>query len=180
MKKNILPNRARQRKATQNRARLAAENLRTYFHDHLAGAMGALELLSHLIKHTRAASRRTKLVSLRNQISQDHDTLLKIVQRLELRDNPIKKALGWLGEKAARLKFSLSKDQPGSIGLVQAMELLALGIAGKRALWDALAATQPLGLAKLKINFAKLISRADKQRTLVERWRLEAACEAFI
>lgn len=142
--------------------------------------MGALELLDHLLQHTKTASRRAQLVLLKKEISKDQDVLAKIAQGLGLEDSPMKKALGWIGEKAARLKFALSKDQPGSVGLVQAMEVLSLGIAGKRGLWDALAATQPLGMAKMKINLAKLVARADRQRALVEGWRIEAAREAFL
>ncbi len=180
MKNSASSKRAKSRRPTKDKPPLAAKNLGTYFHDHLAGAMGALELLDHLIQHSKAANRRAKLATLKNEISKDHDVLVKIAQELGLEDSPMKKALGWLGEKAARLKFALSKDQPGSIGLVQALEVLSLGIAGKRGLWDALIATKPMGLSKMKINLSKLVSRADTQRALVERWRIEAAREAFL
>ena len=180
MKKSTPATIATPKQPAASKASLASKNLGTYFHDHLAGAMGALELLGHLIEHTQASGRRAKLASLRNEITKDHDVLVKIAQGLDLQESPMKKALGWIGEKAARLKFALSKDNPGSVGLVQAMEVLSLGIAGKRGLWDALAATQPPGMAKIKINLSKLTARADKQRAMVESWRIEAAREAFL
>jgi hypothetical protein len=155
-------------------------NLEVYLHDHLAGATMALELLDHMIKHAKQADRKAELVKLKEAISADHDVLADIVKRLGLEENMLKKATAWIGEKVARLKLSLSDDAEGTVGLLQAMEVLSLGVAGKLALWDALRATKPFGRVKIRLNLRHLISRAKAQRAQVEAWRIEAARDAFV
>jgi hypothetical protein len=63
----------------------------------------------------------------------------------------------------------------------QALEFLAIGVWGKRALWRALRATEGLDarLGASAADFDRLIRRAEEQHERIEALRLTAAAEAF-
>jgi len=83
----------------------------------------------------------------------------------------------WLSEKAARAKFKVGGEDFGGLGLVQALEMLALGIRGKELLWRAL---QECSYAPpLLVDLPKLERRAIEQQQSVEAKRIEAAKAAF-
>jgi hypothetical protein len=156
-----------------------ADHLKVYFHDHLAGAVMALELLGHLISETDDSRWRAQLKQLKKAIESDFTVLQKIVKDLKMEESALKKATAWVTEKASRLKFVLVSDGRGTVGLVQALEVLSLGIAGKLGLWEMLRAVRPAGISKLPINLAELAARAKEQRKTVEGWRLDASRAAF-
>jgi hypothetical protein len=62
---------------------------------------------------------------------------------------------------------------------LEALETLVLGIAGKAALWDALAAAAEDAPELGGLDYARLGQRAATQRAVVEELRLRAAQEAF-
>ena len=86
---------------------------------------------------------------------------------------------GWIGEKVTRLKLLL--DDPADSGLrrLESLEVLALGILGKRSLWRALAASVEAVPELRDIDLARLEQRAEDQFARVETARLDAARRAF-
>jgi hypothetical protein len=62
---------------------------------------------------------------------------------------------------------------------LEALETVSLGIAGKAALWDALAAAVEDAPELRELDYARLARRAETQRAVVESLRLRAAQEAF-
>lgn len=52
--------------------------------------------------------------------------------------NPLKQAATWMAEKATRPKFSGLTSGERELGTFMALESLALGVQGKKALWTAL------------------------------------------
>ena len=89
----------------------------------------------------------------------------------------VRKAAAWLSEKAARAKFKAAGEDFGGLGLVQAFEMLALGIRGKELLWRALRRAD--STAPADVDFTKLEQRAVEQQQRVEEKRLEAVRAAF-
>jgi hypothetical protein len=63
---------------------------------------------------------------------------------------------------------------------LEALDALALGIEGKRALWTALAAGAPAVPRLQGVDLNLLQQRAQQQRERVEVWRLEAARKALL
>jgi hypothetical protein len=59
------------------------------------------------------------------------------------------------------------------------LEALVMGIEGKKVLWTTLRDVAGLGTRLPDIDFDDLIARADKQRTELEPFRVEAGREAF-
>ena len=147
------------------------EHLRTYLSDHLAGSVGAVELLKALIHDGAERPRAAEFRSLLTEIDEDRSVLKDLLHRLSADESPIKNAGAWLTEKALRPKTS--SDSP--LGLLEALEVLSLGIEGKLRLWQVLAVAD----WQSGLDLTALEQRARDQITRVEAMRLDAARAAF-
>jgi hypothetical protein len=76
--------------------------LAIYLNDHLAGATGGVEL-ARRIAHDQ---HDPDLSGLARDVEQDRDSLLRIMAMLGVRQDHVKVAGGWLGEKLGRLKLN--------------------------------------------------------------------------
>jgi hypothetical protein len=159
--------------------RMAKTELATYLNDHLAGAVAALELLDHLIKAYQGKTLEKFFENLRDEVSADQEVLRKLVQRFA-KESAIRKAGAWIVEKFTRAKIKTAGEEVGEMGLVQALEVLVLGITGKQLLWRALNAS--LGSSPLLrgTDLSRLEERAIEQIERVEAKRLEAAREVLL
>lgn len=109
------------------------------------------------------------------EVQADNNILQDLADRLGSTGG-LKKVAAWLDEKVSRTKLKHGGDD---FGTFEALELLALGIQGKLALWRALAAISPGDTRLSHLNLAQLLSRAETQHTQAEERRLEAAHNAF-
>ncbi|HWB06115.1 MAG TPA: hypothetical protein VG796_24045 [Verrucomicrobiales bacterium] len=149
-------------------------NLADYLNDHLGGSVGALELLDHLsgkLKNENA-DLAAFLRTLRREIEADQDALKELLGRIA-HESVLRKALGWLGEKVGRIKLATDGVGEGEPGLLESLEILALGITGKRLLWSALRAAEVA--AARSLDLPGLERRAEEQFRQVEEWRLKTA-----
>jgi hypothetical protein len=155
----------------------ARPHLGVYLNDHLAGAAAALKILDALAAHDDAEL--TAFVQgLRQAIALDRDELARLMGDAGIAISHVRRAVGWIGEKAAELKLTL--DDPADRGLrtFELLEVLALGIDGKRALWSVLRIVST-EVPSLRADYARLAHRADDQRAAVETRRLEWAAKAL-
>ena len=153
------------------------DNLTAYLNDHLAGSVAALELIDDLISALDDESLKKFLAELKREIEADQKVLEQIIESADKSESVVRKTAAWISEKAARAKFKIGGEDPGGLGLVQALEMLALGIRGKESLWRTL---QNCGFAALPgVDFTRLEQRAVEQQQSVEAKRLEAAKAAF-
>jgi hypothetical protein len=153
--------------------------LATYLNDHLAGSVTAIELLDHLIKEQTGQRLEKFLVDLRDDISADQKVLRDLIGKLDAQESAVRKAGAWLVEKLGQVKIGLAGDKTNELGLLQALEGLALGITGKQLLWNALMTVEP-GMPQLQgIGLVQLEQRAQEQFERVERERLQLARETF-
>jgi hypothetical protein len=155
------------------------EDLCSYLNDHLAGAVGALELLDRLIKTYQGKPLERFFAELRSEIDADQKTLQALIDRLDLEESAVRKAGAWVAEKFSRPKLELSESREGEMGLFLALEALALGITGKRLLWRALAVASETVPQLRGPDYAELENRAIEQHERVEAKRLEVAREVF-
>ena len=155
-------------------------HLVSYLNDHLAGSVSALELLDHLIEGHEAEPLGKFLRELRVDIAADQDVLKKIVQRFNANESAIRKAGAWLAEKVARVKMTVSGKKRGQLGLMEALEVLVLGITGKQMLWRALNASIGSSPLLRGIDLSKLEERAIDQIERLEGQRLEVAREVLL
>ena len=149
-----------------------ATSLHTYLNDHLSGALAALQLLANLRDTAESAADRELFATLHEDITLDRGTLALVLERAGGTQSSVRQLGGWMAEKAGRLKLMLDDPSRAGLSRFEALEVLSLGIRGKRALWTALQAAQvPLGDTDLEM----LVQRADEQFERVERARFEAA-----
>ncbi|MGE5414288.1 MAG: hypothetical protein ACM3NW_08935, partial [Syntrophomonadaceae bacterium] len=153
------------------------KGLATYLEDHLAGATGAIDLLKNLEEEHTGQPLARVLEELRGEIQSDRATLAALSERVGRGEHSVKETAARLGEKLSRWK--LERSVSGPIGTLEALEALALGIWGKRALWLALRAAGPRDAGIETADLGRLIHRAETQHERVEQLRLEAAREAF-
>jgi hypothetical protein len=100
-----------------------------------------------------------------------------LMERLQITKSRPRKAAGWLAEKFTQIKLRLDASDDGALHLLESLELLAIGIEGKRKLWCALAAAAVPGLQVT--DYERLTKRAEEQQQQVETARLAAAKMAF-
>lgn len=154
-----------------------SDPLATYLHDHLAGAVHAIETLKAMRDRQAGTPLADFAATLLIEVEADRETLRNLAETTGAGPSTLKETASWLAERASRLKLTHTSNY--SLGTFEALEFLELGIHGKWALWCALdvaAATDP----RLKgIDFRQLASRAEIQRALVDARRLEVARRAL-
>jgi hypothetical protein len=155
------------------------DNLSSYLNDHLAGSVGALELLDRLIETYKGKPLEPFFRDLRHEIEADQETLKKLIAKLGEQESAVRKAGAWVVEKLSRAKIHLDETREEEMGLVLALEGLALGINGKRSLWRALFVASETEPHLRGLDYATLEKRAMEQHARVETKRLEVARGLF-
>jgi hypothetical protein len=151
--------------------------LDSYLNDHLAGSVGALELIDHWIELCDSKPLAPFLTDLRKDIEADQKTLRELMRALGTKESSVRPAGAWIAEKFSRARFAVAGDEIGGLGLVLALETMVMGITGKKLLWHALA-TADLPTTG-NIDFVELERRAEEQIARVEVERMRAAREAL-
>ena len=156
---------------------MSTENLSIYLADHHAGSVGALVLLDHLIETFEGKPLDIFFKGLRDDIRADQAELERLIQEIGSDESAIKKASAWIAEKFSRAKTAGTDED--EVGLLNALEGLLLGIAGKASLWRALAAAAENSPSLRGLDYSRLERRAEEQFHLVDSKRLEVAREVF-
>jgi hypothetical protein len=156
---------------------MSDQHLGKYLDDHAAGAVAAMQLIDRL--NAADAGLGCFLEALRADIEADYGTILDLIARQLGHASRPRRAAAWLAEKMVQLKLRLDDPKHGPLYLLEAVEAIGLGIDGKRAMWEALAAVADDTPSLDGIDFDRLIERADEQRRRVEMIRLEAAHAAL-
>ena len=159
---------------------MANDRLASYLNDHLAGAVAALDLLGRLEAAQAGTPAAKALAELRADIAADRQKLEALMDRLGIDESRSRKVMAWIAERAAQLKLRLDDSSDGALGRLEALDALAMGIEGKRALWQALAAAASDSPELQGVEYDRLTQRADEQRDRVEAMRLEAARTALV
>lgn len=152
--------------------------LGTYLNDHLAGAQAGRDLADRIRERSEGSPLGTEMASILAEIEEDRKTLNRIVDELDLEQNPVKQTAGAVFERLSSMK--LDPGEGNDQKLMMALETLELGIAGKVAMWRALRETGSRGLDLPDYGWNDLIRRGEGQIERVERERLNAAAAALI
>jgi hypothetical protein len=148
-----------------------------YLNDHLAGATAGTELAKRLARGGGPAADR--LAGLAAEVREDRDALLDVMAALDVPVRRYKEVLGWVGEKAGRLKLNGRVLSRSPLSRVVELEAMLLGIEGKAALWRTLRARAAADSRLAVGRFDILIGRAREQAELVEELRVTAAAEVM-
>jgi hypothetical protein len=153
------------------------EDLDSYLNDHLAGSVGALELMAHWARLHKGKPLGTFFTDIEAEIRADQDGLRDLMRLLSIKEGNVRQAGAWVAEKIGRARFMIAGDEPGSLGLLLALEGLVIGITGKKLMWRAVAAAN---LPNVKgFDFEELQRRAEQQIERVEAERIRAARRAL-
>jgi hypothetical protein len=156
---------------------MSSKYLPIYLNDHLTASTLALELSGRTAGATRGTELGDFLAGLRIEIARDRQTLEQIMASLGVGKDPLKRPVAWIAEKLGRLKLNGELLHRSPLSTLEELEVLSLGIEGKRQMWLALEPThgEQIGVPLLR----ELVARAEQQRAGVELHRLEAARQAF-
>jgi hypothetical protein len=154
-------------------------DLGDYLNDHLAGSVGALELLDRLVETYEGKPLERFFRDLREDIRQDQEQLKELIAKLGIAESAARKAGAWFVEKLSRPKIDIGDGEKPEIGLFVGLEALVLGITGKRSLWRALHAASRTMPALARLDYSGLEKRAIEQCERVEARRLELARSIF-
>jgi hypothetical protein len=149
--------------------------LDVYLSDHLAGAAAGLELARRMAD----SQSEPELVQIANQIEADRETLREVMSAVGVSPPLLKVALGWVGEKAGRLKLNDRLFGRSPLSSVIELESLIAGVSGKLELWRALATIAPSDGRLASFEFDRLASRAEDQRRRLEDLHAQAVREAL-
>lgn len=155
------------------------EALVTYLNDHLAGAVGATEMIERLIETYEKKPLVSFFRELLQDVTWDIERLRQIMRDLEIEESAIRKAGAWVAEKFGRFKIRLEEGSSGDPALMLALEALVMGIRGKQLLWRALATVQQYYPALQNHDLKHLEKRALEQVERVENLRLEVSSRAL-
>ncbi|MFI9387710.1 hypothetical protein [Kutzneria sp. NPDC052558] len=145
--------------------------LAIYLNDHLAGATGGVELARRIAHEQKDAD----LSGLARDIEQDRDSLLRIMDALGVRQDYVKIAGGWLGEKLGRLKPNGRLFSRSPLSRLVELEAMSLGVDGKAAGWQTLRRLAEHDDRLDQVHLDELTARAEAQRQCLEAMRGRAA-----
>ncbi|MGW3819828.1 hypothetical protein [Streptomyces sp. NPDC005046] len=151
------------------------ELLAIYLNDHLTGATGG----AHLARRAaQAQQREPALAELARQIERDRQSLLRIMIDLQISTDYPKVALGWLAERAGRLKPNGHLFTRSPLSDVLELESLLVGVTAKAACWRTLRAQAEADERLYTEHLDFLMEGADRQIALLEKMRAAAAARA--
>jgi hypothetical protein len=150
-----------------------------YLNDHLAGSTGGVELARRTLGANRGTPFEAALERLATELDEDRATLMEVMGRLGVPRDPLKVWAAWTAEKLGRAKLNGRIAGYSPYSRVLELEVLGLGVEGKRALWRALERVAGEDARLTGVDLTALARRAEAQRRLIERERLRAAEIAF-
>jgi hypothetical protein len=157
---------------------MAADKLLSiYLNDHLAGATIGVQLARRIRARNRGTQLGDYLERLTSEIESDRKTLERLMAELGIRRDRVKAFVAWATEKVGRLKLNGQLTGYSPLSRLVELELLYLGITGKRQMWRVLERT--LGNDVPGFEFEELDRRAERQAEEVEERRLEVADAAL-
>jgi hypothetical protein len=148
--------------------------LAIYLNDHLAGATAGVEVARRL----RASNEDDPefgpaLAEICAEIEADRETLKAAMDRLGVGQGKLKPLAAILGERLGRLKLNGQLRGYSPLSRLDELELLQIGVVGKRRLWRALDHTHAADLADFELG--ALVERATEQLRRLEALHLKAA-----
>lgn len=154
------------------------ELLAIYLNDHLAGATVGVELARRLRGSNEGDPEfGPALAEICAEIEADRETLKEVIDRLGMDRGKLKPLVATLGERLGRLKPNGQLRGYSPLSRLDELELLQIGVVGKRRLWRALEHTHADDLPDFE--FGALAERATEQLRRLEALHLKAAALAL-
>jgi hypothetical protein len=155
------------------------KHLSIYLNDHLAAAVGGVQLARRVAKQNRDTDYGESLATLAEEINQDRRTLQSLLKTLDVRGDPIKLVAPVLAEMAGRLKLNGSLISYSPLSRMEELEFLLVAVNAKAVLWRALRDSLADDQRLKDYDFEELTKRATSQRQRLEGLRKRAAAEVL-
>lgn len=153
--------------------------LAIYLNDHYTAATGGLELFQRAAGARKGKQEEAVLTDLARQVEEDRDALAQIMADLGVSVDRTKAALGWVAEKAGRLKTNGHLFSRSPLSDVLEAEAMLLGVLGKAAGWRTLRALADTDRRLDASRLDTLLERAHRQSMALEELRVAAAARAL-
>jgi hypothetical protein len=154
--------------------------LAVYLNDHLAGTTVGHELAKRAASSNEGSEYGAFLSELEHEVAEDRAALVRIMERLEVKQDRLKTTGAYIAEKFGRLKPNAHLTSYSPLSRVVELEFLMLGVTGKLALWRALLAVAHADERLDAQELGVLAERAESQRVDIEKYRLQAAEDVFL
>ena len=153
--------------------------LRIYLNDELFLGTAGRELARRSQRANAGTELGSFLDRLVGEITEDVATLERIMERLGVPRSGVKRTLAVVGERVGRLKLNGRLREYSPLSRLWELETLALGLDGKRLLWQNLRDATETPARAPEVDLGELIERAERQRAEIEPFRADAAQKAF-
>jgi len=150
-----------------------------YMNDQLAMGMVWRDLAKRSQRNNQGSELGEALARVSTGIAEDVDTFRMIMRRLGIRINPAKGGLALAAERLARFKPNGRLTTYSPLSRFEELEILAMGIEGKKQLWGTLGDLAGLSARLPDVDFPRLIDRAERQRAELEPFRVSAGIDAL-
>jgi hypothetical protein len=152
-----------------------------YLNDHLAGATAGIRLAKRCRDRFPSGQARQILDGIVSELEEDRVTLEHVMAAAGARPDQLKQVGAVTVEIASRLMHALPLlgTRSSVITRLEEVELLSLGIEGKRLLWAALRRAAERDVRLRGFDFSELEERARSQRDSVEHVRLALASDGL-
>ncbi|HEY6694565.1 MAG TPA: hypothetical protein VI006_17065 [Solirubrobacteraceae bacterium] len=157
----------------------AGQFLTIYMNDQLAAGVLWREVARRSQRSNSGTPAGDALQRVATAIADDVVTFEQIMDRLGLRRSRVKPALAVVAERAGRLKLNGRLTSYSPLSRFAELDFLAIGIEGKKQLWQNLRDGADLATRLPDVDFDGLVERAQRQRDDIEPFR-RAAGEAAL
>jgi hypothetical protein len=154
------------------------DRLGIYLNDHLAGATVGVEIA----RRVRGSNEDDPvfgppLSEICAEVEADRETLKAVMDQLGIGQSRVKPLAATIGERLGRLKLNGQLRGYSPLSRLDELEILQIGVAGKRRLWRALEHTHAEDLSAFELG--ALAERATDQLRRLEALHLKAASLAL-
>ncbi len=157
---------------------MANQQLSTYLNNHLAASVAVLDLLAHLETTYADTEIAGFVTALRSDILADRTQLEAVMDQLQISRNAIRQTVAWVAEKMNQLQLKWDGGD-GALHLLEALEIVATGIEGKRSLGQSLMVVARENSQLQSADFERLVQRSEEQLRRLEPVRLRVAKDAL-
>lgn len=157
------------------------DHLRTYLQDHMAGAVGLIDMAERSRDNCDDPALRATFTRLIDQIEQDRRELERLIETVGGERSTLKEIGARTMERLAALKLGgLGGRSPMS--RLQEFESMVLGVRGKKLLWERMGELKGGAAQGLlaSFDFARLERRADEQIAELEELHSQAASRVLV
>jgi hypothetical protein len=153
--------------------------LAIYCNDHLASAMGGIELVSRMLGEHRGTPDEPRLEELLGQLREERSSLTAMTRALGLPIRQYKQAAAWVAEKVARAKLNGRLVSRSPLSSLIEFEFIANAVLIKRAGFETLRELAEVEPRLDKAELERLIHQADSQHDWLVKSRRRVAADVF-